>query len=81
MDAVEMDRRILFAVRAHWRLFERGPTHGELGRALNIGRSRAQRAVIRLVGAGLLTRVPGRHYDLRLTLEGAKKRFRRNAAS
>ncbi len=71
MEIDDKQASILKAVADHWKLYGQGPTHDDMSRTLNTTRSMVDWHMRKLLAAGMLTRVPGRHYDLRVTETGA----------
>ena len=67
VGASEKQAKLLEAVDAHWQMFGQGPTHDEMAATIGVSRATVEWQTKKLIEAGLLTRVPGRHYDLRLT--------------
>jgi len=71
MEIDDKQTLILKAVSDHWKLYGQGPTHDDMSRTLNATKSMVEWHMRKLLAAGMLTRVPGRHYDLRVTETGA----------
>ena len=72
MELTKPQVDIIKAVDNHWKLYNAGATEREMLNALNCTKSFYDWHRRKLVDAGYLTRVPGRHRDLRLT-ESAKE--------
>ena len=64
--------KLIQAVAAHWQLHGQGPTYEDLGSALGVTRAAVDWHTNRAIDAGLLTRVPGRHYDVRVAEKAAR---------